>query len=396
MRTGFDVIVLGMGAMGAAATYQLAKRGARVLGIDQYDPPHKFGSTHGESRITRVACGEGPMYTAFARRSHEIWPEVEGELGPEWHEKLFKQNGLIVIGGPNSETAHDAEDFLEETVRIAKEARIPFETLDAQAIRRRFPFFAVQNDETAYLDRVGGLVNPEACVAAQLTLARNHGAMTNVNETVRGFEQTDGGVRVATDKGVYEADRLIVAAGPWLPELLDGAHAPLFKVTRQVLFWFAVESEQELEALKADRFPVFIWTVPKLPFVYGFPALGTRLDGVKIATSQAIDMTSPSTVSRTVTDAEKKEMYETYVRPFFPMLTNECTHAEVCLYTKVDDSLFVIDRHPSMNRVILVSACSGHGFKHSAGIGELLAKMALGEKHQDIAAFSLEKYRKGA
>jgi sarcosine oxidase len=385
MPVAYDVVVLGLGAMGAAATYQLARRGARVLGIDRYSPPHEFGSTHGDTRVTRVACGEGPEYSVFAARSHQIWRELEAELGMD----LFTQNGLLVLFGPGERAAnHSVADFRGATVDAAKKAKLDYEILDTAQIRQRYPAFNVADGDEAYHDDVGGFVRPERCVTAQLQKAKALGADLHLNETVISFDQAGGSVTVKTDKDTYHAKELIVAAGSWLPDFLKPALAGQFKVTRQVLYWFQAKGAAEHAQFSPERFPVYIWQVPAPQPIYGFPATGGLEEGVKIATEQNHSTTTPDTVARAVGPDEIREMYETYVGPYFPGLSPACVKHKVCLYTQVDRARFIIDRHPDADRVIVASPCSGHGFKHSAGIGELLAQMALGEKHQDIARFA--------
>jgi sarcosine oxidase len=386
MRETYDAIVLGLGAMGAAATYQLARRGARVLGIDQHAPPHELGSTHGETRITRVACGEGPQYAAFAARSHEIWRALEAELGVE----LLTQNGFVAIFGEGERSAnHGVSKFLDATVAVAKSANVAYEILDTSAIRQRYPAFNVADGDQAYHDKVGGFVRPERCITAQLQRAKALGADLRLNEKVTSFAQ-DGrsSVTVKTDKGTHVAKDLIVAAGAWLPAMLKPALAGTFMVTRQVLYWFRANDVRAHEQFLADRFPVYIWQLPAPQSIYGFPALGGVEEGVKLATEQYDVATTPDSVARTVEPDEVRAMYETYVGPYFPGLSPTCVRHKVCLYTWVDGARFVIDRHPDFDRIIVASPCSGHGFKHSAGVGELLAQMALGEKHRDISKFS--------
>ncbi len=385
MPIAYDVVVLGLGAMGAAATYQLARRGARVLGIDRYAPPHEFGSTHGDTRITRIACGEGPEYTAFAVRSHQIWRELEAELGVE----LLTQNGLLVLFGPGQRAAnHSVPEFLGATVDAAQKAKLAYEILDTAQIRQRYPAFNVADGDEAYHDDVGGFVRPERCVTAQLHRAKALGADLHLNETVISFDQAGGSVTVKTDKGTYHAQELIVAAGSWLPGFLKPALAGQFKVTRQVLYWFRAHGAREHAQFSPQRFPVYIWQVPAPQPIYGFPATGGLEEGVKLATEQDHTATTPAAVARAVGPDEIREMYETYVGPYFPGLSPICVKYKVCLYTQVDRARFIIDRHPDADRVIVASPCSGHGFKHSAGVGELLAQMALGENHQDIARFA--------
>jgi len=386
MPDTYDAIVLGLGAMGAAATYQLARRGAKVLGIDQFSPPHELGSTHGETRITRVACGEGPEYTAFAARSHEIWRELEAETGLE----LLTQNGFLAIsGGGDRSSNHGVADFLGGTVAAAKAAGIGHEILDAAAMRRRYPAFGVADGDTAYHDSVGGFVRPEECITAQLRMATRFGATLGRDERVVSFDQADGVVTVKTDKEAYRARHLIVSAGAWLPGLLGPALSGSFMVTRQVLYWFRARSEAAHADFAPERFPVYIWQLPRHQSIYGFPALGGIEDGVKLATEQYDVATTPQSVSRTVDADETREMYETYVEPFFPGLSPVCVRRKVCMYTWVDKARFIIDRHPALDRVIVASPCSGHGFKHSAGIGELLAEMVTaGRKPDPRFAFS--------
>lgn len=384
MPDTYDAIVLGLGAMGAAATYQLARRGAKVLGIDQYAPPHEFGSTHGDTRITRIACGEGPEYSVFAARSHEIWRELEAETGME----LLTQNGFLAISGGGQRSAnHGVAKFLDATVAAAKAAAVKYRILDAATLRQRYPALNVTDSDTAYHDDVSGFVRPENCVAAQLQAATARGAHLRLNEKVVSFAQADGSVTVRTDKQTYQGKELIVAAGAWLPGMLKPELATGFMVTRQVLYWFRARSEGEHAQFAPERFPVYIWQLPAPQSIYGFPATGGLEEGVKVATEQYEVATTPQSVSRTVSPDEIREMYETYVGPFFPGLSPVCVRHKVCMYTWVDGARFIIDRHPDFNRVIVASPCSGHGFKHSAGVGELLAQMALDAKAPD-ARFS--------
>lgn len=384
MRTEFDVIVIGLGAMGSATVYQLAKRGAKVLGIDRYAPPHRFGSTHGETRITRVACGEGLAYTPLAQRSNLLWREIERESGAE----LLTQNGFLAVAGKGGRAAKAGNtEFLEVTIAAAKAAGIEYEILEGRDARKRFPAFRFRDDDTIYFDRVGGFLRPEACVEAQLRLAKAQGAALALNEKALSYEESGGSVRVKTVAGEYSAKTLIVAAGPWLPELLGGAAPQGLKVTRQIACWFRVKDEAALENFRPARFPAFVWQVPAPQIAYGFPALGGVEDGVKISTEQYDLGVAPEAVDRTVSAAEQQHLYEEYVAPYFEGLARACVRSDVCLYTAMPDSRFVIDWLPGSTRVIVASPCSGHGFKHSAAIGEALSQMALGEPHLDLGAF---------
>lgn len=386
MNTSNDVIVIGLGAVGAAATYQLAKAGARVLGIDRYAPPHTLGSSHGETRITRLACGEGPEYTAFARRSHAIWRDLERATG----ETLLTQNGLLVISGPGERAAaHGKEDFLTSTAEIARANDVAHERLHDTAIRQRFPAFAVADGDEAYFEPEAGYLFPERCVAVQLEQARTLGAEIHTGETVTSFANEAGGVRVVTDKGEYSAGHLVIAAGPWLPRLAPQI-APLFKVRRQVLVWFRVAEGAPVAHFLPERFPVFYWQVPRDQAIYGFPSLDGET--LKIATEQYKTTTTPETVARDASPEEIAEVYRDYVAPFFPGVTGNCVKSAVCLYTCTDDTRFIVDALPGHDNTVVASPCSGHGFKHSAALGEAIAARVLGRSGMlGLEAFRLPR-----
>ncbi|HEV2061298.1 MAG TPA: FAD-dependent oxidoreductase, partial [Solirubrobacteraceae bacterium] len=231
MRT-YDAIVVGLGAVGSATTYHLAKQGARVLGIDRFHPPHELGSTHGETRITRVAVGEGARYVPYVRRSHELWRELERESG----ESLMTACGMLMIGGARPAAFHGARDFLRATVDVAREHGVPHETPTAGEVERRFPQFALTGDERGFYYEPGaGFVRPERAVATQLRLAERHGAELRFDERVT--DVAPG--RVGDDR----ATTVVVAAGPWIGELVPGD----FAVHRQVQFWFE-STDPELHA----------------------------------------------------------------------------------------------------------------------------------------------------
>ena len=364
-----DAIVLGLGAMGSATVYQLAKRGSRVLGIDRYSPPHAFGSSHGDTRITRLAIGEGEQYTPLAMRSHEIWREIERDTGMSL---LTSCGGLIVSSAGPRATCH-VPGFFANTLAAARRFGIRHEVLEAGDIRRRFPPFAVRDDEVGYFEHEAGYLRPEACVSAQLQLAEQYGADIHRNEKALGFSEEKGLVRLRTDHGEYRARRLVVTAGPWLPGLLGETWAGRFTVRRQVLFWFGVRDS--IEAFQPGRFPVFIWELAgHAQPIYGFPAIDGAHGGVKIATEQHEVVTAPEAMEREVAPDEARAVFEAQVAPYFPDLSGECVKAVACLYTMTADCHFVIEAHPDCPRVIVTSPCSGHGFKHSAAIGERLAR----------------------
>lgn len=369
----YDVIVIGLGAMGAATTLQLARRGVRVLGIDQFSPPHALGSSHGDTRITRLAIGEGAAYSPLAMRSHELWREIEAETGAD----LLTQNGMLLISSSATKASVHVPHFFRNTIEAAALNGIAHERLDANEIRRRFPQFAVAEDEVGYYEPGAGYLRPEACIAAQLTLAERAGAVLRRGAPLETLTTFDDHVSVVVGGQTLVADRLVLCAGAWLPELLPERRRELFTVRRQVLYWFEIDGDPALFA--PDRCPVFIWELPvEDRVIYGFPAVDGPNAGVKIATEQQGLTTTPQTVDRAVSPSEAAEMHAACVAPFMPAVSDRLLKAAACLYTVTPDAGFVIDGHPDSERVTVVSACSGHGFKHSAAIGEAVAERLTG------------------
>jgi sarcosine oxidase len=389
MIKNFDTIVVGLGAMGSAAAYQLAKRGNQVLGLDRFSPPHVNGSSHGESRIIRQAIGEGEEYVPLALRSYELWREIEREIG----EKLLTITGGLTLESQNSEgVMHGRPDFLDRAIRCAAKFDIRHEILDTADIRKRYPQFAV-TDERAYFEYETGFVRPELCIEAQLQLARKHGAAIQTDEIVVSVESRgDSSVTVKTSRGAYLAENVIVTAGPWIGRLLPAAYAPLFKVSRQVMYWFDIKGDCR-SMFAPPGLPIFIWIFGKggdFGF-YGFPSLDGKT--IKVATEQFTATTDPDHVQRTVGMDEKQSMYRDYVQGRLPGISDRCAAAASCLYTTTPDSNFVIDVHPKSDRIVIASPCSGHGFKHSAALGEALAQQVIdGRSRIDIGTFSLKRF----
>jgi len=389
MINKFDTIVFGLGAIGSAAIYQLAKRGHKVLGMDQFSPPHNYGSSHGETRIIRQAIGEGEEYVPLVLRSYELWREIENEVGKE----LLTITGGLTLETQNSEAVmHGRRNFLDQAISCAKKFNIRHEILETQKIQKRYPQFGVTN-ERGYFEYETGFLRPELCVDAQLQLAKTNAGTVQTGERVTSIApQGNSGVRVQTDRSVYAAESLIVSAGPWITEFLPASYRECFKVYRQVMYWFNIKEEFRLTFLPG-RFPIFIWIFGKgreFGF-YGFPTLNGKT--IKLASEQFAVMTVPDEVDRAVTRTEEKAMYENYIRGRIPGLSDVCSEAVSCLYTMTPDSNFVIDFHPENNRIIVASPCSGHGFKHSAAIGEVLSDLVIdGKSKIDISSFCLKRF----
>lgn len=379
-----DVIVVGLGAMGSAACYQLAKRGARVVGIDRYSPPHTLGSTHGDTRITRLAIGEGERFVPFAIRSHEIWRELESET----EEDLMTTTGGLIMSAASGHPLHGNADFLATTISAAEKFGIRHRVLQAGEIAREYPQFVLSGDEVGYFEDAAGFLRPERCVRAQSNLAEKLGAAIRLNERVSRVEDEGSGVKVTTDIGTYRGATAIISTGPWVGDFARGATADLFKVYRQVLCWFDVSASFEQYA--PGRFPIFIWSFGRFAddYFYGFPAIDGPDGGLKLASEEYQTTTSPERVDRNVTGEEAAKVFRTYGAGKLAGVGERCVRSAVCLYTSTPDSNFVIDWVDQ--NVILASPCSGHGFKHSAAIGETLAELALTRTSRiDISPFSI-------
>ena len=384
----FRTIVLGLGAMGSATLCQLARRGHRALGIDRFSPPHANGSSHGDTRITRLAIGEGAHYTPLALRSHELWRELERETG----ERLLASIGGLFMSSPTKASVLHVPGFFDNTVAAARQYDIVHEVLDAPAIRRRFPVFNVATDEYGYFEPEAGYLRPEACIAAQLALAEERGATILRNEAVTGFDVAADGIVVATDRDRYAGDRLVVAAGAWLPTLVGARVARHFTIYRQRLLWLDIDGDAA--AFSPDRCPVFIWELQRRPQgIYGFPALDGPRGGVKVGVEQFALETTADADEASLPPTDIAAFHAEMIAPFLSGLAPRCVKALTCLYTVTPDFGFVIDAHPDSERVLIVAPCSGHGFKHSPAIGEAAAAWSEdGRAPFAIDAFSLARF----
>ena len=383
----YEVAVVGLGAAGAATLYQLARRGVRAVGIDRFSPPHIYGSTHGDTRITREAIGEGEAYTPLVQRSHAIWRELEAETGQDL---LTQCGGLILESAGGGPAGHHRHEFLASTIACANRYGIEHELLAAADLARRFPQFGLDGNESAYYEPSAGFVRPERCVAAQLAVAARLGAEIRRDERVLSVEPFAGGVRVRTDRGAVEADTVVLAVGAWVRDFVAAEHLQLFNVYRQVLSWF--ELRPDAIDHTPGAMPVFIWGLSDGNAFYGLPAIdGTR--EIKVADEQLDTATAADEASLEVDPDESRHLHESLISKRLPGLSSRCLRAVRCLYTVTPDANFIIDDHPDLPGVLLVSPCSGHGFKHSAGVGEAIAqRVTTGASDADLSTFRLDRF----
>lgn len=372
MDTAFDVAIVGLGAVGSATLLQAAARGLRCVGIDRFVPPHIQGSSHGETRITRRAIGEGLAYVPLAMRSHAIWRDLETRTG----RTLLTTPGCLVLAeGGGAAT----DGFLGRTIAAAERFDIDHEQLDADAIRHRFPQFAVGDADHGYFEPGGGYLHVERCIATNLMLAQAAGGLCRFGETVAALHPRAGGIAIEFAGGErITAAQVVVAAGSWAGALLGEPFASLLTPTRQVMHWFPLEPVPALAAAWVGG-PTFIWSHgDRTRDFYGFPSI----DGgctIKTANEQPPIPVTPDTMRRTVDPDEAAAMYAGHVAGRLRGVRPDAARSAACLYTQSPDAHFAIGRHPAMDRVLVASPCSGHGFKHSAAIGEAIAQRLAGE-----------------
>ena len=373
----YDVAIIGLGAMGSAAAYHLARRGLKVVGFDRHSPPHDQGSSHGETRIIREAYAEGVAYVKIVQRAYELWAELEEESGRE----LYLQTGGLMFGSSGSEMIAGVETS-------AKTHNLAYEKLSADEVRQRYDIFRPDEDMTAIFDPRAGILYPEDCVQAHIDLARNHGSELLLDQPALSWTSTSNGVTVETSEGTYNAQSLILSAGAWLPQLLDGLDIPLH-VERQVLLWYEPISNAHL--FGPDECPIFIWdTGPGVHF-YGFPNLGT---GVKVARMHFGDSSDPDDLRRT-TDSADHLPVRSFLEHYMPDVPGRLKSAEACMFTNTPDEDFLIDLHPEHSNVVIASPCSGHGFKFASAMGEILADLATtGESGFDLSMFGLSRFNR--
>ncbi len=358
----FDVIVAGLGGMGSAAAYHLARRGQRVLGLERFGAAHDQGSSHGGSRIIRQAYFEDPSYVPLTLRAYELWEDLERETGQD----LMTITGGLMIGPENSRT-------VSGSIESAKEWGLECEVLDAKEIRNRFPIFEPRDGVTALYEAKAGIVRPEMGVAAHLDAAEAKGAELRFEEPVVSWEASSSGegVKVSTEKGVYEAGRLVISPGAWAPELLADLGLPL-EVQRLVQFWFMPQGG--VERFRVGRVPIWIWEADDGVQFYSFPSHDDPQDGVKVAFFRVGLVCTPDNIDRTVHEDEVEHI-RGYLRNHVPALDGEFLRAKTCMYTNTPDEHFVISAHPNHPQVAIACGFSGHGYKFCGVVGEMLADL---------------------
>jgi sarcosine oxidase len=368
-----DVIVAGLGAHGSSAAYRLAARGASVLGFDRFARGHTLGSSGGLSRIIRLAYYEHPDYVPLLRRAWTLWRELERESG----EHLLTETGGLYAGDPSGELVAGA-------LESARRHSLEHEVLDTAALRERYPLFEWLDGWEGLFERQAGWLAPERCIETHLRLAERSGATLRFDEPIESWESTDEGVRVTTATGTFDAKQLVIAAGAWESELAPSLASEL-SVERSVLLWFEPTAERDAFA----RLPVYVVDDTDRIF-YGFPYVEGQ--GVKVAGLHFRDKADPDSIDR-VPSSGDEERVRVWLRQRMPLANGERLDAKVCMYTNTPDAHFIVDHLDDRPNVVVASACSGHGFKFSSVIGEIVSDLVLdGETRHPIGFLSADRF----
>jgi sarcosine oxidase len=376
----YDVIVAGGGAMGSATALHLARRGARVLLLERFGIPHEQGSSHGFTRIIRLAYFEHPSYVPLLRRAYELWEALERDSG----ESLLHITGSIDAGPADSRTVRGSRHSCEVH-------GLEHEVLTSAQLSARYPGYALPADYLAVWQPRGGFLVPERCITAHVAVAARLGVAVRAEEPVLRWTSTAEGVEVETARGRYAAGQLVVAAGGWTGALIP-ALAPMLTPERQVLAWFDLDDR---DAFAPARFPVFNLDHAGEHW-YGFPEFGTP--GFKVGCyHHRREVVNPDQLDRAVVQPADVTLLHQVVRDCFPAVGRTPLLTKTCLFTNTPDEHFILDRLPEAPAVVVAHACSGHGFKFSSVIGEIVAELTLdGTTPHDIALHRLSRFRDGA
>ena len=375
MAEVYDVAVLGVGGMGSAVAYHLAKRGLSVVAIEQFESGHDRGSSHGLSRIIRLAYFEHPSYVPLLRRAFTLWRELEEASG----ENLLHVTGAIDAGPVGSRV-------VEGSLESCRVHGLRHEFLKGAELNERFPGYRLPDEYRAVFQPDGGFLEPERCIQIHVRLAKSLAATVHVGMRVLSWRREGGGITVEMDGGAIRARQIVISAGAWMSRVVPSL-APLLRPERQVVGWFETS---EHSAFEPARFPVFVLTTADGIF-YGFPEFG--VPGFKIGKyHHRAEPVDPDAVRRSV-DEKDESVLRDCIRACFPAADGRLLKASTCMFTNTPDEHFIIDRLPDAPEAIVVSACSGHGFKFCSVVGEIVADLVTdGATTHDLSLFRLDRF----
>ena len=367
MAQNFDFIVVGQGVMGLATTYALSKKGFKVLGLDQYSLFHQKGSSHGESRIIRMAYFEDPGYIPLLKLAYQGWAELEKQTGVE----IFKKSGVAFFTQPDSSVIYKG---VKESARLF---HIPIEEFSSEEARKKFPFFRAPKNFNLLYEANAGYLLVDKALRSFAEGAKTKGALIHENEKVLSWTEKQS-IEVVTDRASYTCSKLIFAGGAWTSKLLQELNIPL-KICRAIQYWFEVSDPS------ATSYPCYGFHLPE-DFYYGFPSLDGKT--IKFAAHFGIDpIAHPEEKDISSIPKVKLESIRKFVNSCLPNVSNNCAHYSTCIYTMTPDEHFIIDFHPSSKNILMACGFSGHGFKFAPAIGEILSDLSTTASHQHAINF---------
>ena len=367
--------MIGIGGMGSAIAYHLSRRGLKVLGLERFDIPHTNGSSHGVTRVIRLAYSEHPSYVSLLRRAYELWRELQA---------LFGRQLLYITGGIDA-GARGSRVF-EGSVRSCELHGLEHTILTSSELSRRFPAYRLPSDVMAVFQPDGGFLIPELCISAHVALAQSHGAVISAREQVTRWEAAASGVRVWTDRRSCQADKLVISAGPWVSKFVDSMTG-IANPERQVLAWF---QPVHLDLFLPERFPVFNLELSEGRY-YGLPVFG--VPGFKVGRYHHLEQTIDPDDPRRDCYPEDEQLLRDFVARYFPDGAGPTMALRACIFTNTPDEHFVLDQHPTLPNVLIASPCSGHGFKFCSVVGEIMADLVeKGETGHDISMHRLARF----
>ncbi|MEH7525586.1 N-methyl-L-tryptophan oxidase [Bacillus sp. JJ1503] len=373
----YDVILIGAGSMGMAAGYFLSKSGKRTLLIDSFNPPHNKGSHHGDTRIIRHAYGEGEEYVPLALKAQELWHDLENDTGKQ----LFLQTGVLNVGNEKS-------DFIQNIISSSKRYTLPLDVLDSSEVNKRWSGIALPNDFVGCFEPTSGVLKCEECIEAYRELAELHGASILTNSKVKEIVVHDKKVTVKTEDQTFYSEALVVSAGAWSSSLLSmlDLNLPL-KPVRKTFAWF--EADEHL--YNHRDFPAFAFETSQ-GLYYGFPSINGS--GLKVGRHDGGEEINPDEFILGFGEIEEDEAdLIQFLNAYMPSKL-KLKYGKTCMYTLTPDENFIIDLHPTYPNVAIASGFSGHGFKFSSVVGQIISELIIsGKSEQNISPFSINRFK---
>ena len=374
MEKTYDLVVVGCGAMGSSVAYHAASSGMKTAVIEQFGLNHKNGSSHGKTRIFRIVYSEGSEYVPMLRRALALWKRLEKASG----KRLIIRTGFIVIGKKSGPMVKGAIDS-------ARAEGLAYSVLNSREIISRFPEFKALDDEIGVYDPNGGVLFPERCISANVKLAKAHGAKFYFGETVREWKEDGNAILVRTDKGEYRTKKLVLAAGSWTKKLENGMRLPLDPY-RVAVFWF----KNGGRAFSPKSLVPFVWELDSRNSFYGVP--GVESNELKMGIHRS---SYRRKIDDRPKDVEKRDLgyLREMLKDRMPDVRGSPSEKSTCIYTNTPDKDFIIDFYPGSKNVVVLSPCSGHGFKFSSVIGEISVNMLNGKKiPYDMKFFAISRF----